>query len=108
MGGLLILISMVTGTAAFIALFKPLPRFWLPTRKRAGIVWVASFILLFIGAGLSPNPTPEELEARKAREQERVERAVEERAVVAGGQPETETANLAYKLRIIAQPSFGR
>ena len=49
MGGLLILISMVTGTAAFIALFKPLPRLWLPTRKRAAVVWVASFVLLFIG-----------------------------------------------------------
>ena len=56
MGGLLIFVSMVTGTAAFIALFKPLPRFRLPTRKRAGVVWVASFVLLFIGAGLSPIP----------------------------------------------------
>ena len=107
MGGLLILISMVTGTVAFISLIQPLPRFWLPTRKRATVVWVASFVLLFIGAGPSPNPTPEELAAQKARNQERVERTVEERAVVAGGQPETETADLAYKLRVIAQPSLG-
>ena len=73
MDGLLILISMVTGTAAFIALFKPLPRLWLPTRKRAAVVWVASFVLLFIGAGLSPNPTPEELAAQKAEEQQQAE-----------------------------------
>ena len=71
MGGLLILISVVTGTVAFISLIRPLPRFWLPTRKRATVVWVASFVLLFIGAGLSPNPTPEELAAQKARNQER-------------------------------------
>ena len=77
MGGLLILISMVTGTAAFIALFKPLLRIGLSTRKRAAIVWVASVVLLFAGAALLPEPTPEELEAR---EQERVERTVEERA----------------------------
>ena len=31
------------------------------TRKRAAIAWVASFVLLFIGAALSPNPKPEEL-----------------------------------------------
>ena len=73
MDGLLILISMVTGTAAFFALFKPLPRLWLPTRKRAAVVWVASFVLLFIGAGLSPNPTPEELAAQKAEEQQQAE-----------------------------------
>ena len=61
MGGLLILISMAAGTVAFISLIRPLPRFWLPTRKRAAIAWVASFVLLFIGAALSPNPKPEEL-----------------------------------------------
>ena len=59
--GLLILISVITGTASFIALIRPLPGLWLPTRKRAAIAWVASFVLLFIGAALSPNPKPEEL-----------------------------------------------
>ena len=66
MGGLLILISMAAGTVAFIALIRPLPRFWLPTRKRAAIAWVASFVLLFIGAALSPTPKPEELAMQKA------------------------------------------
>ena len=72
MGGLLILISVVTGTVAFISLIRPLPRFWLPTRKRAALVWIVSFVLLFIGAALIPNPAPEELENLKAQAQERL------------------------------------
>ena len=59
MGGLLILISVVTGTVAFISLIRPLPRFWLPTRKRAALVWVASFVLFAVGGSLLPVPTPE-------------------------------------------------
>ena len=39
MSGFLIFMSMVTGTASFIALFRPLPRIGLPTRKRAAVVW---------------------------------------------------------------------
>ena len=107
MGGLLILISMVTGRWPSSHSFDRCRVSGCQPGKRATVVWVASFVLLFIGAGLSPNPTPKELAAQKARNQERVERTVEERAVVAGGQPETETADLAYKLRVIAQPSLG-
>ena len=58
MGGLLILISMVAGTVAFISLIRPLPRFWLPTRKRAALVWIASFVLFATGGSLLPVPTP--------------------------------------------------
>ena len=58
MGGLLILISMVVGTVAFISLIRPLPRFWLPTRKRAALVWIASFVLFATGGSLLPVPTP--------------------------------------------------
>ena len=72
MGGLLILISVVTGTVAFISLIRPLPRFWLPTRKRAALVWIVSFVLLFISAALISNPAPEELENLKAQAQERL------------------------------------
>ncbi len=36
MGGLLILLSLATGIAALIALIRPLPGLYLPTRKRAG------------------------------------------------------------------------
>ncbi len=60
MESVLILVSMVTGTASFIALIHPLPRLWLPTRKRAVVVWIASFFLFFTGAGLSPDPVTEE------------------------------------------------
>ena len=59
MGGLLILISMVTGTVAFLSLIRPRPRFWLPTRNRAAVVWVASFVLFAVGGSLLPVPTPE-------------------------------------------------
>ena len=68
MGGLLILISVVTGTVAFISLIRPLPRFWLPTRKRAALVWIVSFVLLFIGAALSPNRDVLGLTAREDEE----------------------------------------
>ena len=59
MGGLLILVSMVTGTVAFISLIRPLPRLWLPTRKRATLVWIASFLLFATGGSLLPASTPE-------------------------------------------------
>ena len=81
MGGFLIFISMVTGTAAFISLIRPLPRFWLPTRKRAAIVWIASFVLFGIGGELLPEPTPEEARAQAEMEAERVRsRAAAEQA----------------------------
>ena len=114
MGGLFIFISMVTGTAAFISLIRPLPGLWLPTRKRAAIVWIASFVLLSIGGELLPEPTPEEARAqaemeaeREAREEEQVERTAEERTAVVGTQSDPENADLAYKLMVIAQPSLG-
>ena len=59
MADLLIFVSVVTGTASFIALFKPLPRIGLPTRKRAAVVWAASWVLAGIGVALTPEPTPE-------------------------------------------------
>ena len=59
MGRLLILISLVTGTVSFISLIRPLPGLWLPTRKRAAITWVASFVLLAAGGSLLPVSTPE-------------------------------------------------
>ena len=49
---------MVVGTVAFISLIRPLPRFWLPTRKRAALVWIASFVLFATGGSLLPVPTP--------------------------------------------------
>ena len=64
MSELLMLIGVVMGTTAFISLIRPLPRLWLPTRKRAALVWVVSFILLSIGGALRPTPTVED--ARRA------------------------------------------
>ena len=82
MSDFLIFISMVTGTASFIALFRPFPRIGLPTRKRAAVVWVASWVLLGIGGVLAPEPTPEELAARadaeRVSEEEEARREAEE------------------------------
>ncbi len=57
MGGLLVLISMAAGTVSFISLIRPLPGLWLPTRRRAAIVWIASFVLFYAGDSLIPRPT---------------------------------------------------
>lgn len=85
MAGLLIFVSMVTGFVSFIGLIRPLPRLWLPTRKRAAVVWAASFVLFGVGGALLPDPSPEEqmaqvrgemeriVEQKKARKQERPE-----------------------------------
>ena len=63
-GGLLILLSMATGTAALIALIRPLPRIYLPTRKWAAIVWAISFLLFGLGGAMLPTPNPEERAAQ--------------------------------------------
>ena len=56
----LVFLSIVTGTLSFVALFRPFKLRWLSTRKRAFVVWVASWLLLFAsvppeeGPGTSP------------------------------------------------------
>ena len=64
LGPFFMLVSILAGTCSFIALFQPLPQIWLPTRKRAAVVWLASFALLFLGASLAPEPTPEARQER--------------------------------------------
>ncbi len=61
---LLILFSMVTGTLSFIGLFRPLPRLYLPTRKRAALVWVASLLVFAMAVELLPPSPPGEFAAR--------------------------------------------
>ena len=76
LGAILVVVSMVTGSVSFIAMFKPRPRLWLTTRNRAVVVWLASFALLFLGAALVPEPSPEEQAAAERRDrQEQQERA---------------------------------
>ena len=60
MGAVLGLLSMLTGTASFIALIRPLPGLWLPTRGRAFVVWILSFGLFGIAIGLTPTPVERE------------------------------------------------
>jgi len=63
-GGSLILLSMAIGIVALIALIRPLPRIYLPTRKRAAIVWAISILFFGLGGAMLPIPTPEERAAQ--------------------------------------------
>ena len=70
---LLVLAAMAIGLVSFIGIIRPLPSLWLPTRKRAAQAFGGAFVLLIIGLLLAPKPTPEELERRKAEEQQQAE-----------------------------------
>ena len=80
MGGVLTLVSIVAGTASFIALFKPLPSIGLPTRQRAFGIWFASWVMLLIGLPLVPESTSPPAPPRVAAQQE-VRRAIESERV---------------------------
>ena len=66
LGPFFMLVSILAGTCSFIALFQPLPQIWLPTRKRAAVVWAASFTLVALGGSLMSDL--EEAETRLAAE----------------------------------------
>lgn len=70
MGGFLILLSMVIGFVSFIGIIRPMRRLWLPTRKRAAVVFLSSFPLFILGGALLPDRTPEEPAVREVGEQE--------------------------------------
>ena len=70
MGGFLILLSMVIGFVSFIGIIRPMRRLWLPTRKRAAVVFLASFPLFILGGVLLPDRTSEESAVREVGEQE--------------------------------------
>ena len=55
MGEFLILASMAVGITAFIALIRPLPRIYLPTRKRAIYLLVSSFLMFGLGGSMLPD-----------------------------------------------------
>ena len=69
--GLMVLTSVPTGIISFIGLFRPLPSFGLPTRQRAFGIWLASWVMLFIGASL-PESTSPPAPQRVAAQQEEV------------------------------------
>ena len=82
--GILVLIAFGALVLSIIALIYPLPKFWLPTRKRAGRVCGLSLVLMVISALFLPEPpppTPEELAAIAAeKKREAEEAAVRRRA----------------------------
>ena len=65
-GVLLMLVGVAIGLISFVGIIRPLPRLWLPTRKRAAQVLGASFLMFIIGGMLLP--TPEESAAQNERE----------------------------------------
>ena len=106
MSGLFILISVITGTASFIALIRPLPGLWLPTRKRAFAVWIVSFLLLGIGTpdsvetppviAIEPLPEPEPEPVPGVSDPSQVEDMsdAEKLTVIASPEPQTAVASL--------------
>ena len=70
---LLVLAATAIGLVSFVGIIRPLPRLWLPTRKRAAQAFGGAFVLLFIGGILAPKPTPEELEKRRTEKQQQAE-----------------------------------
>lgn len=70
---LLVLAATAIGLVSFVGIIRPLPRLWLPTRKRAAQVFGGAFVLLIIGGMLAPESTPEESERQKAEKQQQTE-----------------------------------
>ena len=78
MAAILVLIAFSVLILSGIALIRPLPKFWLPTRKRAGYVCGLSFVLMVAAGAFLPEPpppTPEELAAIAAEEKREAEEA---------------------------------
>ena len=78
LGPFFMLVSILAGTCSFIALFQPLPQIWLPTRKRAAVVWAASFALVALGGSLMSDL--EKAETRLAAEADQAEARLAEDA----------------------------
>ena len=88
---LLVLAAMAIGVVSFVGIIRPLPRLRLPTRKRAAQAFGGAFVLLIIGGMLAPKPTPEELERRKAKEQQQAEVASKRPSTPSSVAPERPT-----------------
>lgn len=55
MGEILILMSVAAGLTAIVALFRPLPRLYLPTRTKAVYLLALSFLVFGIGGSMLPD-----------------------------------------------------
>ena len=101
----IIFVALIAGMVSLIAVLYPLPKLWLPTRKRAGSVLALSFGLMIVGGALLPKrppPTPEELatqaEAKKQTAQARAEARMKE----------AEAKRQKARARIISTITFSR
>lgn len=77
---LLVLAATALGLVSFVGIIRPLPRLWLPTRKRAAQAFGGAFALLIIGGMLAPEPTPEESKRQKVEKQQQTEVAAKHAA----------------------------
>ena len=78
MAAILVFIAFSAMIVSIVALVRPLPKLWLPTRKRAGYVCGLSFVLMVAAGAFLPEPpppTPEELAAIAAEEKREAEAA---------------------------------
>ena len=88
MGEFLILMGLATGLTALIALIRPLPRVYLPTRKRAFYLFAASFLVFGMGGSMLPEPAGEQL-AHESEHQDDDENGLPD--VIDGDSSNTET-----------------
>lgn len=77
---LLVLAATALGLVSFVGIIRPLPRLWLPTRKRAAQAFGGAFALLIIGGMSAPEPTPEESKRQKVEKQQQTEVAAKHAA----------------------------
>ncbi len=56
---ILVFVFMIISIISFICMLYPISRLYLPTRKRAFVVFICSFVLLFISVRLSPTYDPD-------------------------------------------------
>ena len=59
-GAALMLLSLLVGLISLIAIIGLMRRLWIPTRKRAALAIVASFVLFGVGGALLPAPASDQ------------------------------------------------
>ena len=66
LGGIFILAGLALLIVGFIALIRPLPSLWLPTRKAAALALLGSLVSCGVGGSLVPKPTEQQLATQRA------------------------------------------
>ena len=104
-------VVLMTGIVSLIAVLHPLPRLWLPTRKKAGCVLALSFGLLAVGGAHLPEPppaTPEEFEAQAEKRAAQAEVRIRQAKVRGEARRRTEAAKKRPAAVIQAEANAAR